>query len=297
MRGSQRMKIIRLCLLALLILTIGGSAAYTFLYRDGEGEEPSFKSKSDRITVPCEYTDADLLQGLTAADKEDGDLTDMIIIGNFSKFKRRGTADLEYVVYDSDGNNSSYTREVVFSDYTPPKITFTDPLVFYANNSSSVALRQYAEASDMIDGDVTKRLKIVETDADFDEVGEYTVTVYVNNSFGDEVTMDFPVHILDPAEKGDGMSLKKYLIYVDKGEKFDPEKYFEEVTEAYTGKVRSEESYTLRIDSDVDTSKDGIYEVRYSAVSKEVSSSPDEPVEEKLLATTWLTVVVGDYGG
>ena len=296
MRGSQRMKIIRICVLALLILTIGGYAAFMVMNRSDGGEPPSFTSTADKIMVSCEYSDTDLLRGLTASDKEDGDLTDEIIVGNFSEFKSRGTADLDYAVYDSDGNCTTFTREVRFTDYSPPKITFYSPLVFYAKGSSNVAMRQYAEAYDALDGNITKRVKITGTDADFDVVGEYTVSVYVKNSLGDEVNIDFPVHILDPADKGDVMSLKSYVVYIDKGEKFTPEEYFDEVTAPNTGAVRSPESYTLKIDSEVDTAKDGVYEVHYSAVSSAEQTSASAPSED-LIAETWLTVVVGEYGG
>ena len=288
MRGSQRMKIIKICLLALLILTIAGSAAYMVLNKDKGGKAPSITGTKDKISVPCEYSDSDLLKGLTASDAEDGDLTDGIIIGNFSKFKTRGTADLEYVVFDSDGNFDSYKREVQFSDYEPPKITFNKPYVFYANKSTSGVLRQYTEANDLLDGDITKHLKITDTDADFDKIGDYKVAISVKNSFGDEVTMEFPVHVLDAADdKGNTIALKAYIVYLDKGAGFDPNEYFIDVVANYSGTAVPPDTYSMNIDSDVDMSKNGIYEVHYTAVSSEGSA----------LAETWLTVVVGEYGG
>ena len=287
MRGSQRMKIIRLCVLALLILTIAGSAANAVLNRNGGGEAPAIKSTEDKISVPCKYTGSDLLQGMTASDEEDGDLTDRIMIGNFSGFKSRGVADLNYMVYDSDGNNDACTREVQFRDYKPPKISFNSPCVFFARESGSGDLKQNTRAYDMLDGDVTKRVRITKTDADFKEPGKYTFSVYVFNSFGDEVTMDFPVHILDPAQKGNTVSLAAAIEYLGKGAAFHPEDYFNGVTNDNTGSPLPPDSYTLTVDSDVDSSKEGMYEVHYSAASSDGS----------LLAETWLIVVVGDYGG
>ena len=287
MRGSQRMKIIRICVLALLVLTIAGSAANAVLNRDSGGEAPALKSTKDKISVSCKYTASDLLQGLTASDEEDGDLTDRIIIGNFSDFKSRGLADLDYMVYDSDGNNDACTREVQFSDYKPPQITFDAPCVFFARSATSADLLQNTRAYDMLDGDVTKRVKITETDADFKQPGDYSFSVYVFNSFGDEVNMEFPLHLLDPAQKGNTVSLAAAVEYVNKGEDLHPEDYFVGVTNDITGSPVPTESYTLHIDSDADTSKDGIYEVHYSAASSDGS----------ILAETWLIVVVGEYGG
>ena len=168
------MKIIRLCVLALLVLTIAGSAANAVLNRNSGGEAPVIKSEKDKLSVPCEYTASDLLKGLTASDEEDGDLTDRIMIGNFSGFKSRGVADLEYVVFDSDGNRDACTREVQFNDYKPPRILFDSPCVFFARSSASGDLKQNTRAYDMLDGDVTKRVRITETDADFKVPGKYS---------------------------------------------------------------------------------------------------------------------------
>ena len=136
----------------------------------------------------------------------------------------------------------------------------------------------------MLDGDVTKRVRITETDADFKVPGKYTFSVYVFNSFGDEVNMEFPVHILDPARKGNTVSLAAAIEYLSKGASFDPEDYFVGVTNDNTGSPVSPDLYTLNIDSDVDSSKAGMYEVHYSATSSDGS----------ILAETWMIVVVGE---
>ena len=271
------MKIIRLCVLALLVLTIAGSAANAVLNRNSGGEAPVIKSEKDKLSVPCEYTASDLLKGLTASDEEDGDLTDRIMIGNFSGFKSRGVADLEYVVFDSDGNRDACTREVQFNDYKPPRILFDSPCVFFARSSASGDLKQNTRAYDMLDGDVTKRVRITETDADFKVPGKYTFSVYVFNSFGDEVNMEFPVHILDPARKGNTVSLAAAIEYLGKGASFDPEDYFVGVTNDNTGSPVSPDLYTLNIDSDVDSSKAGMYEVHYSATSSDPLSCQPQP--------------------
>ena len=281
------MKIIKLGLLALLILTIAGSAVKMVLNGKEGGEVPSFTSTKDKITVPCDYSASDLLEGLTASDAEDGDLTEKILVGNFSGFISRGTADLEYVVFDSDGNHETCTREITFDGYKPPQIGFNRPCVFYANAVADGVLRQYISAYDVLDGDISKFVKVTDTDANFKVPGDYTFTAQVENSFGDTVRMEFPVHILDPADKGLAISLGAFVVYVDKGGGFDPEDYLLGVTEGGGGPTVPPESYTMTIDSDVNLSKDGMYEVHYSAVSE----------DGKLTGNTWLIVVVGDYGG
>ena len=41
------------------------------------------------------------MEGITASDAEDGDLTDQIVAGSFSRFISDGVCSLTYVVFDS----------------------------------------------------------------------------------------------------------------------------------------------------------------------------------------------------
>ena len=47
--------------------------------------------------------------GVTASDEEDGDLTDQIVAGSFSRFVDPGVTGLTYVVFDSQGQSASLT--------------------------------------------------------------------------------------------------------------------------------------------------------------------------------------------
>ena len=99
--------------------------------------------------------------------------------------------------------------------------------------------------------------------------------------------MDLPIHILDPDQNGYTVELSEPLIYAAKGETIRPEQYIAAVRNEYTSEIIPAEEYELTIHSYVDTSKDGIYEIQYSAVSYDMVQRGE----------TWLTVVVGDYGG
>ena len=50
---------------------------------------------------------------------------------------------------------------------------------------------------DMLDGDLTDWITYVETDASYSIPGDYTITMEVRNSFGDTVSYDFPIHIVE----------------------------------------------------------------------------------------------------
>ena len=281
------MKLIKIGLIGLLILLIVYQTATNLRTQKNRGNAPIISSDVDEIRIHCAYNTDDLLQGLTAYDAEDGYITDRILVGGFSDFTERGVSSLEYAVYDIDGNVAIFSRTVVFSDYSPPWVAMADPWVFKpAYNAYSIPSLNLA-GWDMLDGDISKRVLITSDDLNFSEPGKYTATVCLKNSFGDEVNMDLPIHILDPEQNGYTIELSESLIYTEKGETIRPEQYIAAVRNEYTSETIPADEYELTIHSYVDTSKDGIYEIQYSAVSYDMVQRGE----------TWLTVVVGDYGG
>lgn len=283
------MKLIKIGLILLLLATVGYQAKTYYNNRNQEnsGNAPIISSDVDEILIPCQYTKEDLLQGLSAYDIEDGYITDKILIGGFSNFTERGVSSLEYAVYDKDGNIAVFNRKVVFSDYIPPRITIGEPCVFKPANNEDDIPHFNLKGVDKLDGDISKHILVTGENIDFSKPGKYTVSAYAKNSFGDEVTLDIPVHVLDPRINGYTIRLKKPLIYVNKGAFVKPERYIDSVRNEYTNIIVPDKEYKLKIKSGVDTSRDGIYEIKYSVVSR----------DKVQRGQTWMTVVVGDYGG
>ena len=281
------MKLIKIGLIVLLVLLIAYLAATDGLTPKNSGNTPIISSDIDVLRIPCRYDPKYLLHKLTAYDVEDGYITDNILVGGFSDFTERGVSSLEYAVYDSDGNIAVYSRKVRFFDYVPPKVSMSEPWVFKpatnAYNIPSLTL----EASDMLDGDISRHILITSEDLDFFKPGRYTASVSLKNSFGDEVTIDLPVHILDPGVAGLAIELTEPLVYAGTGDTIVPEDYLAAVRNEYTGEIVPETEYALTVDSFVDTSEAGVCEIRFSAVS----------ADQVQRGETWLTVVVGDYGG
>ena len=287
MKLKTLMKLIKIGLIILLIILISYQAKINKSTQENSGNAPLINSDVDEIRVPCQYTEEDLLQGLSAYDVEDGYITEKILIGGFSDFTERGVSSLEYAVYDKDGNIATFNRKVVFSDYIPPRITIPEPCVYKPTDNSYNMPSLNLEGQDKLDGDISKHILITNTDLDFSEPGDYTASVSLKNSFGDEVKMDLPIHVLDHGLSGYKIELREPMIYVDKGDSVDPEDYIIAIRNEYTNESISDEDYTLTINSDVDTSEDGIYEIHYSAVSSDKVQRGEN----------LLTVVVGDYGG
>ena len=281
------MKLIKIGLIVLLIPLIAYQLVTIHRTQENGGNAPIISSDVDEIQIPCQYTKVDLLQGLSAYDVEDGYLTEKILIGGFSDFSERGVSSLEYAVYDKDGNIAVFNRKVVFTDYIPPRVSMPEPWAFKATDKDYNIPSLELKGSDMLDGDISKHILITSDNLDFSEPGTYTVSVYLKNSFGDEVSTNLPVHILDPQQNGYIIELTEPLIYVKKGETIQPEQYFVAVKSEYSSETIPDTGYDLTIHSDVDTSKDGVYGIQYSAVSSDKYQRGE----------TWMTVVVGDYGG
>ena len=258
------MRLIQKAVIALFVVSVvifGVSKASEIF--SGDSSKPVINSTSDRITVGCDYTEKEILAGLTAEDRQDGDLTDEIILGNLSRFIEKGKSKATYVVFDSSNQPATYVREVVFKDYISPRFMLGKPLVVKTN--SSVNEKDLISAEDVFDGDISNRIRITDSNINYTVTGDYIIKAEVSNSFGDVVKADFPVHVVTEPEARVEISLKKNVVYLEKGDTFNAAAYIDRVT-SYYGKPVDKAS--VGIESFVNTSKTGCYEVRFTATDE-----------------------------
>lgn len=143
--------------------------------------EEDFK---ETVSVSC--TDEDLLEFVTATDVEDGDLSNSVIIEQMSNLIGENRREVIYAVCDSDNNVTKIAKEIKYSDYTPPVI---EPI----DEEPTISDRKYAQvldcfkATDVIDGDISNRIKIVsiDTSGSTETRGVFPVVLTVTNSCGD----------------------------------------------------------------------------------------------------------------
>lgn len=274
-------------------------------YMNRDDTMPVITADSDTIEIPCEYTPDQLLAGVTASDAKDGDLTSQILVGSFTRFIDPGICDLSYVVFDSSEHMATLTRRVHFTDYHSPRFALTEPLIFAENFTTNTAVQAMFSATDMLDGDLTDWITYVETDAVYSNPGDYSITMEVSNSFGDTVRYAFPIHVYERNTQNLTISLTEPLVYVNQGSSFDPMAYVSSVSNS------AEQEYDralLQVNSTVDTSTPGIYEVHYEIGNRpgtegnatESQTDGEEPEEGAPLTSladgqygqTWLTVIV-----
>lgn len=274
------MKLLRRVALVVLVLALGAfvfAEARELVGRDNT--MPVISVDGDSIDITCEYTDEQLLAGVSASDAKDGDLTSQILLGSFTRFIQPGVCDLSYVVFDSSGNMATASRRVHFTDYVRPRFSLSAPLVFAEGSTNGMSVQGMFSASDVLDGDLTDWIAYGGSDVTYDNAGDYTITMEVTNSFGDTVSYAFPVHVYERGSQNVSIELTEPLAYVTQGSEFDPLAYVQSVTGA-GGK--SYDPAQLKVSSNVDASAPGIYEVHY-----QIGGAEGEPYGQM-----WLTVIV-----
>lgn len=273
------MRIVKMALIIAFVLSFGVfgvTEAIQFAGRDRT--VPEITSDREVLEIPCDYTQEQLLEGLTASDGTDGDLTSQIIPGSFSRFIEKGLCNITYVVFDSSDQPASLTRQVRFTDYHSPRFTLTEPLVFAEQEGSYTEAMNRLGASDQLDGDLKEWITQTDTDVSYQRVGSYTMTVEVSNSMGDTSTLPLPVHVVSRDSRAAAITLTTGIVYISVGDSINPEEYIEEVTDSQGDSMDVSQ---VSAQSSVDTATAGCYEIHY-----EVTDDSGNRGE------TWLTVVV-----
>lgn len=254
------MKIAKYVISIYFIISIGvfGISRWV-IYADRDEQPPVLSCEEEEFSINCAYEEEQLLEGVTAWDKEEGDITDSIIVEPFSRFISKGVSKLTYIVFDSENQFSKITRRVTFADYSSPKLGLKHPLSFSVGDGSNSAALSHVTATDMLDGDISG-LVSVKSNADFESSGIYEVTFSVHNSFGDEIIETLPLHVEKKMDEGIAVELSSYLVYLGQGEWFDPGAYLQSITLS-NGNPAAD--YAVDIEGGVDSNVPGVYEITY----------------------------------
>ena len=273
MRFFQRTVVILFVIVALLF--VGMLIYEKYLVDD---VPPVILCEEDTIRISVEDGEDALLEGVTARDDVDGDLTDKVMVKSVSPLIDTDTAKVTYFVFDSSDNVATASRMVQYRDYERPRFSLREPLIYRVG--STVTLLDRLTATDEIDGDISDRIRVTAQNLSVDYAGTYSVTVQVTNSLGD--TAILPLHVVMDSYGAVSrlVDLTEYIVYVDEGEDFDPLDYVKRVRD-YDYTVMDVSN--LAIESNVDTSVPGNYEVSYTFVSSSVRAQT---------YTAWLAVVV-----
>lgn len=260
-----------LCIVALIMAALYGGNR--LLLNHGLDETaPEFSFTEEFLEVSVEVTEEGLLEGVTATDQKDGDVTDTIIIESISKLLAGKERIVTYAAFDGNNNVGKAERRIQYTDYTSPRFSISEPLTTSLSLDMSEILSSI-HATDCIDGDITDQIIITNTDITglTGEEASMTIEIQVTNSCGDIASLTLPISIsMSGSSSYKGIELKTYLIYTKVDEKVDLKSYIKEVADIGGGGLSSAD---VSVSSDLDTSEPGVYTATYTLPGVEDSTS------------------------
>ena len=257
------MRVIKaLIVVVFLAVTIVFSANYYKEKTADNNHAPTIEFGDDLIKVSIKDDESKLLKDVIAKDAEDGDITSNIVIESISKSvdKKKHISNITYVVSDSDNNVTKKTRQVQYTDYRKPRFTLSAPLCFYVG--SDVNVPDVLGAVDDVDGDITDKVKILSSIASTRIAGSYVITAQATNSLGATSTIKATVTIRQENNLAPTIKLKKNIVYLKVGDKFNPESYVASVKDKNGKELPA--NLVKVVKSSVNLKKPGSYTVEYA---------------------------------
>ena len=244
------MKYLKITVSAVAVLAFGVFAYLmitNIIYKDDT--IPEITMNSELITVKIADPEKKLLEGVTATDGKDGDLTDKIIVESVSRFVEPNVCVVTYAVCDSDNHVVKAKRKVRYSDHHKPRFTLRSSLVY--SDTTAVDLRKVIGVKDDMEGDISDSLVITQADAG-NASGAYTILLRANNAKGESVSLKIPLYIESSADIASKIRLVKYIDYVKVGHVLNPDDY-----------IVPGQQYDVRTETNYNAAKAGVYQVHY----------------------------------
>lgn len=235
----KRKKIVNYTFLPVLICAIA-TAVYGFLFvLTDDTKAPDIQIDTDVLAVSVSADEAALLQGVTATDNADGDVTASILVEKISNLTEENTATITYAAFDAAGNVAKASRTLKYMDYRPPVFCQNKSLTLVAN--TTVDILSFMRAEDFIDGDISNRIKgtLVSNTGSLSTPGIHQVEFRVTNSMNDTEYITLPVEVYAAGTYNANVQLSDYLIYLQAGSVFNPADYLESLVVGTT-------SYSLK---------------------------------------------------
>jgi len=264
----QKLRKLWYALVALALISIIAYQAYQMMKEDSSG--PYFSSNNDLITLSIADPEAVLLEGITAKDKKDGDVTDSILVEKLSGLYDDNKRTVTYVAFDSDNHITKMERELQYSDYVSPRFSLSGSLRFRAGET--INIDKIIGVKDCIDGDLSNKVKILmDTTINNRLPGVYDVVYEVTNSAGDTQKLPVQVEIYESNRNEIDINLKEYLVYSD-GKTVNYKNYLKSVKSGnieyfFEGVVDSEEDAISKdrvtVDAKVNYKMPGVYPVYF----------------------------------
>ncbi|HDR7600967.1 TPA: DUF5011 domain-containing protein [Bacillus mycoides] len=230
-------------------------------------ETEGTKNEAPVLTVTFTTTlhvgeEFDPMAGVSATDKEDGNLTNKVKYKGNVDTSKPGKYIVEYWVVDSKGVNATATQTVIVKENEEipdmePKLTV--PVEATINVGDKFDSMAGVKAIDNEDGDITSKVT-VDGNVDTSKPGTYELTYKVTDSKGHTVTAKQTVTVkqkVEPKDEDPVLTVSAEAT-INVGDKFNPLSGVKAIDNE-DGDITSK----VTVDGNVDTSKPGTYELTY----------------------------------
>lgn len=201
MKTSKQKKLTKMIILELflIILVIVGLGFYVFnVYSQRFNSPPQITISESNNVFSVNATKEDLLAGVSATDKEDGDVTESIVIESISPIFSKNTRTITYVAFDSNNNVTKLDRDIKYKDYKSPKFICDKEIHVPTGDYSEILSK--VSVVDVIDGNISNQVKIEINNVVKGVPGKYAVQLTVTNSCGDVVDKNVVVVVTGEEE-------------------------------------------------------------------------------------------------
>ena len=269
-----------------------------YVHKNADSDGPVINIDSKIIEISVKDDESVLLEGVSAFDSKDGDVSGSIGIESISDFDEKMERVVHYVAFDSNNNVSKATRKLKYSDYKPIVFEIEEPFRFPSNLGNTDVLG-IVHAKDCLDGDVSNQISFSDNSSIYTSIpSDYKISLIVKNSAGDIEELPATVTIYDPAVENEcpKIVLSNYLIYSTQGKEINPLDYIQGIIfnrkeylitdnrgtfDVDTSKMTNEERAAFnkeeptvskdkfRISDEFDYNTPGVYEIKYSIDSPE----------------------------
>lgn len=252
-----------------LILTfvfVAVFALYMIVIQGGvDTRPPEIFFDGTMLELSAKAADEAYMQGVSATDDKDGDVTSSLVVESIKLLDSDGTIRITYAAFDAAGNVRKALRTARYTDYESPRFFLNRSLTFAYNSGFDIF--NIVRAEDALDGNISHRVRITSMDdSSIANVGAHQVQLRVTNSLGETVQLVVPVEVYAAGTYGANLTLTDYLIYLPVGAQLDAERFLHTYTR---GSVRVPlqdgvpQGCMLQMKNDVRTDVPGVYTVEY----------------------------------
>ena len=216
-----------LCFL-MIVLCIGAWIGYrTFDSLRTDRKAPEIQVQDTNLILSVQDPRDQLLQGVSAVDNRDGDVTDSLIVERIRLVDAStGKISVTVAAFDHSGNVAKAVREATYEDYSSPQISLQKALVF--TQGVSFDPLTCITAWDTLDGDITHRVRATSMDENsVSDLGIHQIRFRVTNSLGDTTELEIPVEVVSSGAYNAQLELTDYIIYLEKGQTFHERDYLD----------------------------------------------------------------------